>query len=140
MGIFKPSRVTRAHCHVPCGIYDPTFAINAAETVAKMVEQIQAMEVPSAEASDTDKIKFHHDLERRVTNKEDHAKKCKYASDVPAVARGGRGARRDNPGTRGEDGCAAAEGGGGVHGGAGRPPRFPGPRDDSGLERGTNHE
>ena len=78
MGVFKPRRVAHAHCHVPCGIYDPVFAINAAETVAKMVEQLEAMEVPGPDASSAEKIKFHHDLERRVANKEEHAKKCKY--------------------------------------------------------------
>jgi nickel superoxide dismutase len=78
MGLFKPSRLAHAHCHVPCGIYDPVFAINAAETVAKMVDQLLAMEVPAPDASSAEKIKFHHDLERRVVNKEEHAKKCKY--------------------------------------------------------------
>ena len=55
MGVFKPRRIAHAHCHVPCGIYDPTFAINAAETVAKMVEQLEAMEVP-ADASSADHL------------------------------------------------------------------------------------
>ena len=78
MGLFKPSRVAHAHCHVPCGIYDPTFAINAAETVAKMVEQLQAIEVPGSDASAADQMKYQNDVIRRVANKEDHAKKCKY--------------------------------------------------------------
>ena len=78
MGLFRPSRIAHAHCHVPCGIYDPTFAINAAETVAKMVEQLQAMEAPGSDASSADQIQYQHDMGRRVANKEDHAKKCKY--------------------------------------------------------------
>ena len=78
MGLFKPGRVAHAHCHVPCGIYDPTFAINAAETVAKMVEQLQAIEVPGSDASAADQMNYRNDVVRRVANKEDHAKKCKY--------------------------------------------------------------
>ena len=78
MGILKPRRVAHAHCHVPCGIYDPFFAINAAETVAKMVEQLQAMEAPAADAPAAEHVAFQHDVARRVANKEEHAKKCKY--------------------------------------------------------------
>ena len=78
MGLFKPTRIAHAHCHVPCGIYDPLFAINAAETIAKMVEQLDAMEPPGPDASGADRIKFQHDVARRVTNKEEHAKKCKH--------------------------------------------------------------
>jgi len=70
MGLFKPARKAHAHCHVPCGIYDPVFAQNAAETVLKMVDQISAL--------DPDSPNYVHDLSRRVANKEDHAKKCKY--------------------------------------------------------------
>ncbi len=70
MGLLRPSRKVHAHCHVPCGIYDPVFAQNAAETVVKMVEQIDALDANSPT--------YVHDLSRRVANKEDHAKKCKY--------------------------------------------------------------
>ena len=78
MGLFKPNKIVRAHCHVPCGIYDPVFAQNAAETVVKMVEQLQALEAPADGASAGDVIEFQQAGTRRVTNKEDHAKKCKY--------------------------------------------------------------
>lgn len=78
MGLFRPSRVAHAHCHVPCGIYDPTFAINAAETVAKMVEQLQAIEPPGSDAPAAEQLQYQNDVSRRVANKEDHAKKCKY--------------------------------------------------------------
>ena len=33
-----------AHCDIPCGIYDPTPAKIAADTVAKMVEKIEALD------------------------------------------------------------------------------------------------
>ncbi len=78
MGLFRPSRLAHGHCHVPCGIYDPVFAVNAAETVVKMVEQLQALEEPGADASAAERQKYAHDVARRVANKEDHAKKCKY--------------------------------------------------------------
>ena len=78
MGWFAPTRLAHAHCHVPCGIYDPVFAQNAAETVVKMVEQIDALEVPGAGASAAEHRAYHQALGRRVANKEEHAKKCKY--------------------------------------------------------------
>jgi len=78
MGWFAPTRLAHAHCHVPCGIYDPVFAQNAAETVVKMVEQIDALEEPGAGASAAEHRAYHQALGRRVANKEEHAKKCKY--------------------------------------------------------------
>ena len=51
MRLLKPGRTAHAHCHVPCGIYDPVFAQNAAETVVKMVEQINDLQIPGPEAS-----------------------------------------------------------------------------------------
>jgi len=41
--LLKPSVVAYAHCDIPCGIYDPTPAKIAADTVAKMVEKIGAL-------------------------------------------------------------------------------------------------
>ena len=78
MGLFRPSRLAYAHCNVPCGIYDPAFAQNAAETVVKMVEQLEALEVPAADAPASEVLAFQQAVGRRVANKEDHAKKCKY--------------------------------------------------------------
>ena len=78
MGLFKPRRVAHAHCHVPCGIYDPVFAQNAAETVLKMVQQINDLEPPAADAGAAAVNEYHQALARRVANKEEHAKKCKY--------------------------------------------------------------
>ncbi|MEE8331848.1 MAG: superoxide dismutase, Ni [Acidimicrobiia bacterium] len=78
MGLFKPSRVAHAHCHVPCGIYDPAFAMNAAETVLKMAEQLLALDPPAADASRQEHAEYVQAVGRRVSNKEEHAKKCKY--------------------------------------------------------------
>jgi hypothetical protein len=35
--ILAPTTVVHAHCDVPCGIYDPAGAAQAARTVARMV-------------------------------------------------------------------------------------------------------
>jgi nickel superoxide dismutase len=78
MGLFKPNRVAHAHCHVPCGIYDPVFAQNAAETVLTMVKQLLELDVPGAGASKQEVLEFQQAVARRVANKEEHAKKCKY--------------------------------------------------------------
>jgi len=78
MGLFKPNRIAHAHCHVPCGIYDPVFARNAAETVVKMVEQIDGLAVPGPEASAAEQKVYQQAMTRRVVNKEEHARKCKY--------------------------------------------------------------
>ena len=39
-----PTTVARAHCDIPCGIYDPHEAETAAKTVSKMVELINGLE------------------------------------------------------------------------------------------------
>ena len=78
MRFFKPGRVAHAHCHIPCGIYDPMFAQNAAETVVKMVEQLLALEEPGKDAGHQAHLEHHQAVDRRVVNKEEHAKKCKY--------------------------------------------------------------
>ena len=78
MGLLRPRRVAHAHCHVPCGIYDPAFAMNAAETVLKMAEQLAALEPPADGASAQDHTEYVQAVGRRVSNKEEHAKKCKY--------------------------------------------------------------
>ena len=42
-----------AHCDIPCGIYDPRDAIQAAQTVIRMTELIQEMGAPSASTTTT---------------------------------------------------------------------------------------
>ena len=41
--MFKPSRVVRAHCDGPCGVYDPASARIAAEAVLSMEKKIAAL-------------------------------------------------------------------------------------------------
>ncbi|MBI4250051.1 superoxide dismutase, Ni [Candidatus Uhrbacteria bacterium] len=71
------SILAEAHCDIPCGIYEPVVAKIAAKTVARMVDQIQALELP---LDQTDKAALDHyqnALNRRLAVKENHAETCK---------------------------------------------------------------
>ncbi len=74
--LLVPHLIAEAHCDIPCGIYEPVIAKIAAQTVARMVEQIQALELPGR----TDKHGADHYLnamQRRIAVKEAHAESCK---------------------------------------------------------------
>ena len=64
-----PRLVAHAHCDIPCGIYDPSAAVIAAQTVAKMVEKITG--AAGSELAD------RNTLIRSVHVKEEHAQICK---------------------------------------------------------------
>lgn len=66
-----PKTVARAHCDIPCGIYDPHGAEIAARTVARMVELIG--QLPADASSVADRNKFA----RYVAVKEQHAELVK---------------------------------------------------------------
>ncbi len=66
-----PFGTAEAHCDVPCGIYDPRDAIQAAQTVIRMTELIEALGVPSSVAD-------HNSFVRYVQVKEEHAEKGKH--------------------------------------------------------------
>ncbi|HEX9269825.1 MAG TPA: superoxide dismutase, Ni [Candidatus Limnocylindria bacterium] len=67
--LIAPRLVAHAHCDIPCGIYDPTPAKIAADTVAKMVEKIEG--APGSELAD------RNTFTRSVQVKEEHAQICK---------------------------------------------------------------
>ena len=69
-----PATVARAHCDIPCGIYDPHGAVLAAQTVAKMVDLIGTLDGNSP----ADRNKFV----RCVTVKEQHAELVKHEVQV----------------------------------------------------------
>jgi nickel superoxide dismutase len=69
-----PRTIVCAHCDIPCGIYDPAGAVLAAQTVAKMVELIGALEGSSV----ADRNKFA----RCVAVKEQHAELVKHEVQV----------------------------------------------------------
>jgi len=61
----------KAHCDVPCGIYDPIVAQIAALSVVRMVDLMLAAD---ANAHD---VSYHNDMSRYVAVKESEAIKCK---------------------------------------------------------------
>ncbi len=65
-----PVGVADAHCDIPCGIYDPRDAIQAAQSVIRMTELIEEMGAPSS-------VEDHNSFARYVQVKEEHAKKAK---------------------------------------------------------------
>ena len=60
----------KAHCDVPCGIYDPSAAQIAALSVIRMVDLMNA-------ASNEHDVAYHNDMARYVAVKESEAVKCK---------------------------------------------------------------
>ena len=69
---FLPVGVADAHCDIPCGIYDPQDALQAAQTVIRMTELIQ--DVASSGATDT---AAQHKVARYTMIKEEHGRKAK---------------------------------------------------------------
>jgi len=74
--LFKPTVVAYAHCDIPCGIYDPTPAKIAADTVAKMVEKINAIDKNATDFA------TRGNFVRMVGVKEQHAEICKKELQV----------------------------------------------------------
>lgn len=74
--LLKPTIIAYAHCDIPCGIYDPTPAKIAADTVAKMVEKITAL---PADATD---VATRNSFVRMVQVKEEHAQLCKKELEI----------------------------------------------------------
>ena len=64
----------RAHCDVPCGIYDPITAQIAALTVVRMMDLMVALEENAGEKG----VEFSNSMSRYVTVKEEHAEKAKH--------------------------------------------------------------
>ena len=61
-----PFGTADAHCDVPCGIYDPRDAIQAAQTVIRMTELIEKLGAPTT-------VEAHNSFARYVAVKEEHA-------------------------------------------------------------------
>jgi nickel superoxide dismutase len=74
--LLKPSVVANAHCDIPCGIYDPTPAKIAADTVAKMVEKINAL------PKDAVDFNTRGNFVRMIAVKEEHAQICKKELEI----------------------------------------------------------
>ena len=74
--VLRPRVTAFAHCDIPCGIYDPTPAKIAADTVAKMVEKINALDKSAMDFNN------RNNFVRMVTVKEQHAEICKKELQV----------------------------------------------------------
>ena len=70
-------QTAKAHCDVPCGVYDPATAALAAKTVAVLAKKIVDLPVPAAGASATEQKAFENTVTRMVQVKEEHAQLCK---------------------------------------------------------------
>jgi nickel superoxide dismutase len=64
----------KAHCDIPCGIYDPISAQIDALTVIRMVDLMHNF---VAEHSERD-VAFYNTMARYVAVKEEHAESCKH--------------------------------------------------------------
>ena len=62
--------IAYAHCDIPCGIYDPNDAIQAAQTCIRMTELI-------VEKQNDNSLSGINSLSRYISTKEIHAKKAK---------------------------------------------------------------
>jgi nickel superoxide dismutase len=67
-----PIGVADAHCDIPCGIYHPHAALQAADTVIKMTALIQDLEKKGS-----CDLAACHDMARYVMIKEQHAAQAK---------------------------------------------------------------
>jgi nickel superoxide dismutase len=60
----------KAHCDVPCGIYDPIVAQISALTVVRMMDLMAALEGEG--------VAYENSMSRYVTVKEEHAEQAKH--------------------------------------------------------------
>lgn len=67
-------QTARAHCDIPCGIYDPITAQIAALTVARMIDLIDEHHT----VSKVQDKEFYNRLVRLTNVKEEHAEKVKH--------------------------------------------------------------
>ena len=74
--LLKPPVTVHAHCDIPCGIYDPTPAKIAADTVAKMVEKIEQLDKGATDFT------TRGNFVRMIQVKEEHAQICKKELEI----------------------------------------------------------
>ncbi len=73
-----PPSAAHAHCDIPCGIYDPHMAQIAALTVVRMVQLIQGLQAPGANASKEEWDTYMMQISRYTATKEEHARLCEH--------------------------------------------------------------
>ena len=73
----SPPGTVRAHCDIPCGIYDPHLAQIAALTVIRMNQLINDLGDAPGPGDKQKNDAWHNSLSRYVTVKEEHAELVK---------------------------------------------------------------
>jgi len=73
----KPAPVARAHCDIPCGIYDPHHAQLAAHTVIRMNMLINDLKKPGSGSKPEEIQEYGNKLARYIATKEQHAEIAK---------------------------------------------------------------
>jgi nickel superoxide dismutase len=75
----SPPPTVRAHCDIPCGIYDPHLAQIGALTCIRMNQLIEGLEAPGAGGapSKEERDKYVNSLSRYIATKEEHAELVK---------------------------------------------------------------
>jgi nickel superoxide dismutase len=63
----------KAHCDIPCGIYDPTPAQIDALTVVRMMDLMAELD----KTDDKSKLTYHNSMNRYIAVKEEHAESLK---------------------------------------------------------------
>lgn len=66
--------LARAHCDIPCGIYDPITAQIAALTVVRMIDLMSDLDAKQGEKN----ADYQNSMSRYVAVKEEHAEKAKH--------------------------------------------------------------
>jgi nickel superoxide dismutase len=74
----RSPREVRAHCDIPCGIYDPHMAQVAALTVVRMVQLIQGLQPPGEGMSKEQVDTYAMQISRYTATKEQHAALCEH--------------------------------------------------------------
>jgi len=69
-----PFPIAKAHCDIPCGIYDPTPAQIDSLTVVRMMDLMTAL----SEGDDKSSPNFYNSMARYIAVKEHHAEKAKH--------------------------------------------------------------
>src|SRR4030042_1149651 len=72
-----PAEEANAHCDIPCGIYDPHPAQIAAQTVLRMNQLIEQLQLPAGNGSKVEHDAYHNTLSRYIAIKEQHAELVK---------------------------------------------------------------
>lgn len=67
----KNLELVKAHCDVPCGIYDPITAQIAALSVIRMIDLMEALDNSSS-------LEYINTISRHVTKKDEEAEKVKH--------------------------------------------------------------